>query len=127
MKVFLVEDSAPIRERLFEMIDGFHGHSVIGEAETYDDAVSRILATRPDVAIFDITLARGNGIDALAEVRKSMPDLAGIVLSNHATPQHRKASADAGARYFLDKSADFESITDILDQLDGREDGARNN
>jgi DNA-binding NarL/FixJ family response regulator len=40
--------------------------------------------------------------------------LRGIVLSNYATPQHVKASADAGAEYFLDKSAEFEKIGDIL-------------
>ena len=40
-----------------------------------------------------------------------------IVLSNYATPQHIKASSDAGAEYFLDKSADFERITEILEQM----------
>jgi len=40
-----------------------------------------------------------------------------IVLSNYATPQHVKASTDAGAEYFLDKSQDFERIAGILEQL----------
>ena len=68
----------------------------------------------PDVAIFDIKLARGNGIDALAAAKSELPGLRGIVLSNHATPQHVKASAEAGAEFFLDKSAEFERIGDIL-------------
>jgi hypothetical protein len=38
-------------------------------------------------------------------------------MSNYATPQHVKASADAGAEYFLDKSADFERITEILSAI----------
>ena len=44
-----------------------------------------------------------------------MPEFVGIVMSNYATPQHQKASA--GAAYFLDKSADFERITDILGSI----------
>jgi hypothetical protein len=40
-----------------------------------------------------------------------------IVMSNFATPQHMKASADAGAEYFLDKSAEFERITTILEGM----------
>jgi DNA-binding NarL/FixJ family response regulator len=114
MKVFIVEDSPAICERLVEMIDGVDGNLVVGQADTYDAAVAGIAQSRPDIAIFDIKLARGNGIEALANAKRGQPDLLGIVMSNFATPQHRKASADAGAEYFLDKSADFERITEIL-------------
>jgi two-component system, NarL family, response regulator DevR len=117
MKVFLVEDSAPLCERLIEIIEAEGEHAVIGQAATYDDAVRGITATRPDVGIFDIKLARGNGIDALAEAKRRVPGLIAIVMSNYATPQHVKASADAGAQFFLDKSADFERINEILSSL----------
>src|SRR5690349_15642955 len=110
MKVFIVEDSPAICERLVEMVEGVEGNVVVGQADTYEGAVAGIAESHPDVAIFDIKLARGNGIDALAAAKRGQPDLFGIVMSNFATPQHRKASADAGAEYFLDKSADFERI-----------------
>ena len=119
MKVFVVEDSAAVRERLVEMIREIDDVEVVGEAETYDAAVAGIMSTRPDVAVLDIKLAddRGSGIDVLSQVRKGLPAIKAIVLSNYATPQHMKASADAGAEYFLDKSADFERITEILEQM----------
>jgi DNA-binding NarL/FixJ family response regulator len=41
----------------------------------------------------------------------------GIILSNHATPQHAKASAAAGAAFFLDKSTEFERIPAILSSI----------
>lgn len=122
MKVFLVEDSPLVCERLVEIIEADGEHAVVGQAATYDDAVGGIAATRPDVAIFDIKLACGNGIEALAEARRHRPDLVGIVMSNYATPQHMKASADAGAQYVLDKSADFERITAILASLAAKQD-----
>lgn len=117
MKIFLVEDSAAVRERLLEMISELSDVSVVGQADNYDDAVAGIMESRPDVAIIDIKLARGNGIEALVTVKRHLPGLKGIVMSNYATPQHVKASADAGAEYFLDKSADFEKITEILENM----------
>lgn len=119
MKVFVVEDSAAVRERLVEMIREIHNIEVVGEAATYDAAVAGIMNTRPDVAVLDIKLAddRGTGIDVLSQVKKGLPAIKAIVLSNYATPQHMKASSDAGAEYFLDKSADFERITEILEQM----------
>lgn len=119
MKVYVVEDSAAVRERLLEMIREIEDVEVVGEAETYDTAVAGILSTRPDVAVLDIKLAdeRGSGIDVLAAVKKGLPAIRAIMLSNYATPQHMKASADAGAEYFLDKSADFERIAEILEQM----------
>jgi DNA-binding NarL/FixJ family response regulator len=119
MKVYVVEDSAAVRERLLEMIREIDDVEVVGEAATYDAAVAGIMSTRPDVAVLDIKLADdgGSGIDVLAEVKKGLPAMRAIVLSNYATPQHMKASADAGAEYFLDKSAEFERITEILVQM----------
>ena len=125
MKVFLVEDSAEIRRRLIEMIDEIGGVEVVGEAETYDQAVAGIIQHQPDVAIFDIKLAEGNGIDALVEVKRHLPALRGIVVSNYATPQHIKASTDAGAEYFLDKTADFERIVEILKHMQASSNDAR--
>lgn len=119
MKIFVVEDSAAVRERLVEMIGEVDDAEVVGEAETYGAAVSGIRSTSPDVAILDIRLAddSGSGIDVLQEIRRSMPSVRAIMMSNFSTPQFAKASADAGAEYFLDKSQDFERIPEILRQM----------
>jgi DNA-binding NarL/FixJ family response regulator len=125
MKVFVVEDSAAVRERLVEMIREVEDVEVVGEAWSYEEAVAGIRDVLPDVAILDIKLAddTGSGIDVLAEVRKTMPSIRAIVMSNYATPQHVKASADAGAEYFLDKSEDFERIPEILRRMNGSTNG----
>lgn len=119
MKVFVVEDSAAVRERLVEMIREIEDVEVVGEADSFGAAVVGIRDTLPDVAILDIKLANdyGTGIDVLNEVRKDVPALRAIVMSNFASPQHMKASADAGAEYFLDKSSDFDRIPGILERM----------
>ena len=126
MKIFVVEDSAAIRERLVEMIGDIEGVVVVGEAATSDEAVAGIRRTRPDVAIFDIQLAAGSGIDALVEAKRAQPGLRAIVLTNYATPQHEKASVDAGAEYFMDKSAEFERIAEVLTGMKTEIDGPSN-
>lgn len=119
MKVFVVEDSVAVRERLVEMISEVQDMEVVGEAGTFDQAVAGINRTVPDVAILDIKLAddAGSGIDVLNTVRKTLPAMRAIVLSNYVSPQHLKASADAGAEFFLDKSSDFERIPEILSRM----------
>ncbi len=119
MKVFVVEDSAAVRERLVEMIREIEDLEVVGEAAAYGSAISGILRTCPDVAIIDIKLAddAGSGIDVLHRVRKDLPALRAILMSNYVTPQHAKASSDAGAEYFLDKTSDFERIPEILERM----------
>jgi DNA-binding NarL/FixJ family response regulator len=120
MMIFIVEDSAAVRERLVELIMDFGGMQVCGEAANYHDAVAGILEKKPDVAILDIKLAddEGSGIDVLAEVKRHLPGLRAIMLSNYGSPQHVKASAEAGAAYFLDKSTEFEQIVDILHAME---------
>jgi DNA-binding NarL/FixJ family response regulator len=119
MKVFIVEDSPEVLQRLVEMVSEIADMDVVGSAGSYAAAVGGILATRPDVSILDIKLAddRGSGIDVLGRVRQDLPEMRAIVLSNYVTPQHLKASADAGAEFFLDKSADSERIPGILEQM----------
>jgi DNA-binding NarL/FixJ family response regulator len=124
MKIFVVEDSAAVRERLVELVRDLEDIEVVGEADSFGRAVIGIRDTMPDVAILDIKLANdgGSGIDVLNEIRKTMPAIRAIVMSNYATPQHLKASADAGAEYFLDKTSDFERIPEILERM--RADGS---
>ena len=50
-------------------------------------------------------------------MKRRLPNLVGIVMSNHATAQHARASAGAGAAFFLDKSTEFERINEILSSI----------
>jgi len=119
MKVFIVEDSPAVLERLQDMVREIDDVELVGAAGTYEAAVTAIIAARPDVSILDIKLAddTGSGIDVLGRVRRELPAMRAIVLSNYVTPQHLKASSDAGAEYFLDKSSDSDRIPGILEQM----------
>jgi DNA-binding NarL/FixJ family response regulator len=106
-RVFIVEDSASIRERLYEQLREIDGVSVIGNSDTAESAVEAILRTRPDSVILDIHLVEGSGMDVLRQVHARAPEVMFIVLTNHSNEQYRRACLQAGARYFFDKSSEF--------------------
>ncbi|KAB2937690.1 MAG: response regulator transcription factor [Rhodocyclaceae bacterium] len=117
MRVFVVEDSPIVRERLLEMLSEIDGVDVVGDADNADDAIERILRLMPDVAVLDIKLKRGSGIGVLEQIHRQAPRVATIMLTNFAGAEHRQRCLDAGANYFFDKTEEFESVKDALQDL----------
>jgi two-component system response regulator DesR len=113
VKVFLAEDSVPIRERLVQMLRN-QAIDVVGQAKSPQEAVEGILATRPDVVVLDIQLEGGTGLDVMRGVRPVAPHIAFVVLSNNAGPAYRKLYRMEGALHFLDKSADFDQLAQTV-------------
>ena len=69
------------------------------------------------MAILDIDVPDGNGIELLEWIKKEYPAIIVIMFSNNADPFFRKAAENSGADYFLDKSMEFEGITQILKSI----------
>ena len=112
-RVYIVEDSASIRERLIEMLSS-QGISVVGEAESPGEAIEGIRRLRPECVVLDLKLSGGSGIDVLRELHPEFPEMTFIVLTNHADPPYRQRCEAAGARYFLDKSTEFARISELI-------------
>jgi len=113
-KVFIVENSASIRERLIGLLAGMEGVSVVGDAATPQAAVEGILRTRPNLAVLDIHLTGGSGIEVLRKVHPQAPDVDFVVLTNHPSPQYRRACMESGASHFLDKTTEFSKVGEII-------------
>jgi two-component system response regulator DevR len=116
-RVFVVEDSALIRERLLSMLGGMSGVEVVGSSETASDAIARILAARPDVVVLDVKLKASSGIEVLRAIKRRMAAVAVIMLTNYATEEFRRKCLEVGAEYFLDKTNEFERLCPLLEQL----------
>jgi len=109
LKVFLAEDSAPIRERLHRVFE--HARmDVVGEAGTPGHAIDGILALHPDVVVLDVQLAGGSGLEVLKAIRSADPKVAFVVFSNNATSVYRRRYLQEGAAGFLDKSTEFDQL-----------------
>jgi DNA-binding NarL/FixJ family response regulator len=121
MKVFLVDDSVVIRQRLKRMLADVHEVVVIGEAGDAQTATTdNILRQKPDVVLLDIHLLDGSGIDVLQTLKKAKPAPAVIILTNYPFPQYRSKCLEAGADFFFVKSTEFDQVVPALKQLMGR-------
>ena len=116
-QVFIVDDSTSIRVRLNEMLRRMHDVAVVGEAASATAAVEGILSLHPDSVLLDLNLMGRSGMDVLRTVHDRAPDIVFVVLTNHSEPQYRRACARAGARYFLDKSTEFERVRDVIAEI----------
>lgn len=116
-RFYIVDDSAAIRTRLTEMLSKIDAVDIVGEAESSREAIDGILETRPDSVLLDLNLGATSGIDVLRVVRAKAPEIVFIVLTNHSEPQYRAACQRAGARYFLDKSTEFERVRGVVAEI----------
>ncbi len=114
MDVFLVEDSAPVAQRIAEMLAAIGGVRTVGSAARADDAIHSILDLRPDAVLCDISLAQGTGFDVLRALRAQAPGIEVYMLSNFATEPYRRLAARLGARDFFDKSTELERMRDAV-------------
>lgn len=117
-KVFIVDDSAMIRERLTDMLAENGNVDIVGEAECAADAADGITATSPDLVILDMQLRGSTGLDVLRRIHPVSPEIVFVVITNHPSPQYRKACLQAGASYFLDKSAEIATVPRVVAALE---------
>lgn len=115
VKVFLVDDSLLIRERVAALLV-HHAMAIVGQAGTPQAAVEGILTALPDVVVLDVQLEGGTGLQVLQAVHQAKPQIPFVVFSNNAGPVYRKRYLREGAARFLDKSSEFELLAQAVVQ-----------
>jgi DNA-binding NarL/FixJ family response regulator len=118
MKVFLVDDSAIVLEKLTAMISSIDGVEIAGQALNAHDAIQFVVKLKPDVVILDIRLnGGGNGMDVLKRIKKEIPSTVVIMLTNYPYQQYREKCQALGADYFFDKVTEIEKVYDTFKRL----------
>ena len=118
--VFIVDDSAVVRDRLAQMISELPGVTVVGHADIAFEAIQEIRRLRPDCVVLDISMPGGSGMYVLETVKRENPELTVIMLTNFAHDQYRQKCLQLGADHFFDKTTEFEKVLDIHGQTDDR-------
>ncbi|AWS42833.1 response regulator transcription factor [Streptosporangium subroseum] len=101
IRVFLVDDHEVVRRGVAALLESEGDIEVIGEAGTAESAIARIPALRPDVAVLDVRLPDGNGVDVCREVRSRMPELACLMLTSFADDDALFNAVMAGAAGYV--------------------------
>ncbi|MHB8521955.1 MAG: response regulator [Limisphaerales bacterium] len=104
VKMFLVDDHPLVREWLTHLIQQQPDLVVCGESEDAPRALQEISATKPDVAIVDISLKHGSGIELIKNIKRLHPGIAIVVLSMHDERLYAERALRAGARGYIMKS-----------------------
>lgn len=118
-KVMIVEDSDEIRKRIKGLLSELENVTVIAEADCATDAIKFGAKYLPEVMILDINLlGNDTGFLVLKEMKKILPSLITIVLTNFSTAQYKNKSAELGADYFFDKSNEFNEMVNTLKLID---------
>ncbi len=115
-RVFVVEDSELIRQRIIENVRSIGRFEVVGFAESLKEAVASIAALKPQIVITDIQLKEGSGIDLVRQLRASpyAPPPLIFVLTNYAFPEYKRQCAAAGADEFFDKTSEYDRFLDLM-------------
>ena len=119
-RVFLVDDHPLVREGLTNLINGQDDLAVCGEAEDSAGAMTGLAATRPDVALIDISLKNESGLDLVKKLESEFPLVALIVLSMHDEALYAERALRAGARgYVMKRETTKSMLTAIRRVLEG--------
>lgn len=100
LRVFLLDDHELVRRGLKDLFES-GGVTVVGESGTAAEAVSRILALRPDVAILDARLPDGSGIDVCRQIRAKDDGIYGLILTSYDDDEALFSAILAGASGYL--------------------------
>ena len=119
--VFLVDDHPLVREWLTHLIHQQSDLIVCGEAETAPAALQAINSLKPDVAIVDISLTEGSGIELIKGIKAAQARVAVIVLSMHDERLYAERALRAGARgYIMKRETAGKIIAAIRQVLEGK-------
>ncbi|MGN6474393.1 MAG: response regulator [Mycobacteriales bacterium] len=101
IRVFLCDDHEVVRRGVKDMLENEGDIEVIGEASTVAEALARVPALRPEVAVLDVRLPDGSGITACRELRSTMPQLACLMLTSFSDDEAMLDAIMAGAQGFV--------------------------
>jgi len=114
LHILIADDHGIVRSGIRMLIDRQHGMQVVAEAEDGIQALELAQATKPDVAILDVSMPRMTGLQAAREIRAHQPDTSVLLLSMHDDERYFSDALEVGAAgYVLKRSAD----TDLIDAI----------
>lgn len=116
-RIVLVEDDAPVRERLAEIVEQWSGGRLIAACATLSDATDAIRDHAIDLLITDLKLPDGHGVQAIRMLRTQQPEAEAMVISALADDRNVIEAIEAGASGYLLKDSNAIDIVDAITDL----------
>ncbi len=103
VKVFLVDDHEVVRRGLIDLLSADPDLEVVGEAGSVAQAMARIPAAKPDVAVLDVQLPDGNGVELCRDLLSTLADLRCLMLTSYTSDEAMLDAVLAGASGYVVK------------------------
>ncbi len=114
MRVFLLDDHEIVRRGVKDLLDAEADLEVVGEAGTADEALARIPPTRPDVAVLDVRLPDGDGVQVCREIRSRHPEVQCLMLTSFADDEALIQAIMSGASGYVLKQIKGADIVEAV-------------
>ncbi len=114
IRVFLLDDHEVVRRGVADLLQAEGDIEVVGESGSAAEAIRRIPALRPDVAILDARLPDGSGIDVCREIRSIDPNIKGLILTSYEDDEALFSAIMAGAAGYVLKQIRGSDLVDTV-------------
>jgi DNA-binding NarL/FixJ family response regulator len=113
-RVLIVDDHAVVRQGIHMFLNTVPSIQIVGEAEDVPDAVNQAKRLGPDVILMDLVFPRGDGIEAIAEIKGYNPNIKIIALTTFEDEARVRGAMEAGADGYQLKDADAEALVNAI-------------
>ncbi|MCG6982460.1 MAG: response regulator transcription factor [Deltaproteobacteria bacterium] len=119
-QILIVEDNAPFRQSLREMLCEQFPTMRVEEAQDGEDALDKLETISAHLVFMDIKLPGQSGLEVTRTIKARYPEVKVIILTSYDLPEYREAASQYGADYFLSKgSSSREEILALVDTVSG--------
>lgn len=116
-RIMIVDDHPLVRKALAELISSEPNLEVAGEAGDVADALQQLDACHPDLVIIDISLAKGNGLELIKQIKARDPEIKMLVSSMHDESLYAERALRAGAKGYINKQAAMDQVIEAVRQI----------
>ncbi|GAB3580251.1 response regulator [Calidifontibacter terrae] len=114
IRIFLLDDHEVVRRGIRDLLTAEPDFDVVGEAGTAAEALREIVLSAPDVALLDVRLPDGSGIDVCRDARSALPTMKALMFTSYDDARALRAAVLAGAAGYLLKDIKGPSLTDAI-------------
>jgi len=117
LRIFLVDDHEVVRRGVRDMLEVEDDFEVVGEAGSVEQALHRVAAARPDVAVLDVRLPDGSGVELCRELRSTYPTIVCLMLTSYDDDEALFEAIVAGASGYVLKQVKGSDIVAAIRQV----------
>ncbi|MDJ0810916.1 MAG: response regulator transcription factor [Desulfobacterales bacterium] len=117
IRILLADDHSIVRDGLRRIVEEEGAMEVVAEASDGKEAIQKVAATRPDVAVVDISMPGFDGLEVVSRLKDSHPNLPVLILTMHEEAQYVVRAIEAGAMGYLTKQSAPEQLVTAIRRI----------